>query len=371
MPLPKSVFGQVEVQGSLDVTFNEINIIRDANAANPAVKWSLHITPDGDVFARNVHGYTLNAANAINAYTLNATNEINIVRDPNAANDADKYSLHITPDGDVFARNVHGYTMHADTLNAAIAINAYTLNATNEINIVRDPNAANDADKYSLHITPDGDVFARNVHGRTMHAYELNATVEINIVKDPNAANDVDKYSLHITPDGDVMARNLDVMNIDAEHIKAWGNITCDGDISLTGADCAEDFALVPGADVEAGNVMVIGRDGALLPCAVEYDTRVAGVVSGAGALKPGLRLGKLNAATEPTVPLALIGKVFCKVDAQYGSIEIGDLLTTSPTPGHAMKVQTLSRATGSIIGKALGSHSEDTGLIPILLALQ
>ena len=37
-------------------------------------------------------------------------------------------------------------------------------------------------------------------------------------------------------------------------------------------------------------------------------------------------------------MPIALIGKVYCKVDANYSSIEIGDLLTTSDTPGYAMK---------------------------------
>src|SRR5208282_6491995 len=32
--------------------------------------------------------------------------------------------------------------------------------------------------------------------------------------------------------------------------------------------------------------------------------------------------------------------KVCCKVDADYASIEVGDLLTTSSTAGHAMKAE-------------------------------
>ncbi len=64
-------------------------------------------------------------------------------------------------------------------------------------------------------------------------------------------------------------------------------------------------------------------------------------------------------------------GKTCCKVDAQYGSIEPGDLLTTSPTPGHAMKASDPTRAFGSVIGKALGPLSSGTGLIPALIALQ
>jgi hypothetical protein len=69
--------------------------------------------------------------------------------------------------------------------------------------------------------------------------------------------------------------------------------------------------------------------------------------------------------------PIALLGKVYCKVDAQYGVIEAGDLLTTSPTPGHAMKTGDPFRAFGAVIGKALRPLKKGQGLIPILIALQ
>ncbi len=65
------------------------------------------------------------------------------------------------------------------------------------------------------------------------------------------------------------------------------------------------------------------------------------------------------------------MGKVYCKVDAQYGAIEIGDLLTTSPTPGYAMKANDPLRAFGAVIGKALSTLPEGTGMIPILVTLQ
>ena len=58
--------------------------------------------------------------------------------------------------------------------------------------------------------------------------------------------------------------------------------------------------------------------------------------------------------AEESRVPVALVGKVYCKVDASYGPIRVGDLLTTSPTPGHAMTVGDQSMAFGAVIGKAL-----------------
>jgi len=68
---------------------------------------------------------------------------------------------------------------------------------------------------------------------------------------------------------------------------------------------------------------------------------------------------------------VAMIGTVYCKVDAHFGRIEVGDLLTTSDTPGHAMKAADPSRAFGAIIGKALVPFTEGRGLIPVLVALQ
>jgi hypothetical protein len=68
---------------------------------------------------------------------------------------------------------------------------------------------------------------------------------------------------------------------------------------------------------------------------------------------------------------IEMTSKVYCKVDTQYGPIEVGDLLTTSPTPGYAMKADDPFKAFGSVIGKALCSLEAGRGMIPILIALQ
>ena len=68
---------------------------------------------------------------------------------------------------------------------------------------------------------------------------------------------------------------------------------------------------------------------------------------------------------------MALIGRVPCLVDATTAPIMIGDLLTTSATPGHAMKADDPTRAHGAVIGKALQGQPEGTGTIAILVALQ
>ena len=148
------------------------------------------------------------------------------------------------------------------------------------------------------------------------------------------------------------------------------GDVEVTGDIRLTNADCAEDFD-VSGVDkVEPGTVMVLGNEGALSESGQAYDKRVAGVISGAGTYKPGIVLDKRQSLSNRQ-PVALMGKVFCKVDAQFGAIEAGDLLTTSATPGHAMKTTDPLKAFGAVIGKALRPLPSGQGLIPILIALQ
>jgi hypothetical protein len=146
-------------------------------------------------------------------------------------------------------------------------------------------------------------------------------------------------------------------------------NLVVDGDLFLPGADCAELFA---GVDhVEPGDVVVIGRDGVLQRSDTPYDKRVAGVVSGAGQFRAGMLLDSGNVGPHRRFPVALIGKVYCKVDARAHAIEVGDLLTTSSTAGHAMKAAEPSQAFGTVLGKALADFDAGVGLLPVLVCLQ
>ncbi len=147
------------------------------------------------------------------------------------------------------------------------------------------------------------------------------------------------------------------------------GTLRANVDVVL-GADCAEDFDVITTGNAEPGTVMVLGEHGVLHPSQHAYDTKVVGVISGAGEYKPGLILDR-RASTEGRMPVALIGKVYCKVDAEYAAIKVSDLLTTSPTPGHAMKADDAVRAFGAVIGKALRPLQQGQSLIPILISLQ
>ena len=153
--------------------------------------------------------------------------------------------------------------------------------------------------------------------------------------------------------------------------VQVNGNMNVTGDILFSGGhDCAEHFDLVLGETGEAGTVMVIREGGALAPCSEAYDKRAAGVVSGAGEFRPAVILGR---GTEDgrRPPIALVGRVCCKVDADISPIQAGDLLTTSPTPGHAMKAHDPAKSFGAVVGKALASLPSGKGLVPMIVCLQ
>ncbi|MGC5077570.1 hypothetical protein [Agrococcus sp. DT81.2] len=139
------------------------------------------------------------------------------------------------------------------------------------------------------------------------------------------------------------------------------------GDIEFSGADCSEDFDAV--RHLQPGSVLVARADGLVDACTIAYDHRVVGVRSGAGAYHPALRLDS-HAEHQDRVPIAIAGKAECLVDADICPVRVGDLLTTSPTPGHAMAAEDRARMIGATIGKSLLARSGGRGLIPMLVGL-
>jgi hypothetical protein len=142
------------------------------------------------------------------------------------------------------------------------------------------------------------------------------------------------------------------------------------------GADLSEQFEIRGiGADLQPSAGMVVSIDpdnpGGLIISANSYDRQVAGIVSGAGGIKPGMLMGQADSATDGKYPVALTGRVYVLADASSGPIQPGDLLTTSDTPGHAMKVADYDRAQGAILGKAMSALDEGQGLVLVLVSLQ
>jgi hypothetical protein len=137
------------------------------------------------------------------------------------------------------------------------------------------------------------------------------------------------------------------------------------------GADIAEPFQM-SSAEIPKGSVVVIDEQnpGHLKMSQGAYDTRVAGVVSGANGINPGIRLHQ-EGALEGGENVALSGRVYVQADATTAAINPGDLLTTSDTPGHAMKVNDHAKAQGAILGKAMTGLKAGQGMVLVLVTLQ
>jgi hypothetical protein len=142
------------------------------------------------------------------------------------------------------------------------------------------------------------------------------------------------------------------------------------GVLQITGADVAEKFPV--SERVKPGMVVAIDPDrpGKLCLARGAYNRCVAGVVSGANDLPVGAVLGNLP-GQEDSPPIALTGRVWCWCDASYAAIEPGDRLTTSSTPGHAMKVTDDNEASGAVIGKAMTRLAQGKGLVLVLVQPQ
>jgi len=172
-----------------------------------------------------------------------------------------------------------------------------------------------------------------------------------------------------------------EVQRLDTAKVNKVGDdIT--GPLNIAGRVLAENFA--SGMELEPGDVVCMGPDeGTVVISGQRDDGLVMGVVSS----EPGLLLNSALVDVVggvPVFPIALCGRVPCKVVAENGPIERGDLLASSSTSGHAMKATSvlqvqdpddpskqveLHRA-GTILGKAVGSLSElpGTGVIEVFV---
>lgn len=116
-----------------------------------------------------------------------------------------------------------------------------------------------------------------------------------------------------------------------------------------SGADLAEfyttnDVTLEEGDVVEYDNNLQTG----VKKTTSSYNNHILGIVS----TLPALAIGDVNKEGVGAKPVALSGRVPVKVNTENGPIKVGDLLTSSSTPGVAMK----AIKSGSIIGQAMQS---------------
>jgi len=153
----------------------------------------------------------------------------------------------------------------------------------------------------------------------------------------------------------------------------AWMNIACSSITIEGGSDLAEPFKITSGEnEVPQGAVVVIdeANPGQLKLTDQPYDSHVAGVVSGANGIHPGIQMYQ-QGLLEGGRNVALTGRVYVQADTSNGAIKPGDLLTTSGTPGRAMRVSDHVKAQGAILGKAMTALNEGQGMVLVLVTLQ
>ena len=126
---------------------------------------------------------------------------------------------------------------------------------------------------------------------------------------------------------------------------------------SCSGCDIAEHFL---GEQLEPGNVVVLdpAKLRKVTKTNIPYNKLAVGIVSTDPTIIMGIDDG---------IPIALSGVVPTKV---IGTVHIGDLLTTSSTPGYAMACADMQKCQGAIIGKAMEEHSAGRGTITVLVML-
>jgi hypothetical protein len=191
------------------------------------------------------------------------------------------------------------------------------------------------------------------------------------------------------------------------------GNLYIDGTLYENQGDMADMLPAVDG--LEPGDVLIIGLDGRLARSSEANQTSVAGIYSTdpgivgrpfnpsydadqpdngstwshepfanpttsadtSDPIDPGQIARMYAELDEGYVPLAMAGVVPVKVSAENGPIRPGDLLTTSSLAGHAMKATPVELngiefyLPGTIMGKAMGTLEEGTGMIYALVTLQ
>jgi len=143
--------------------------------------------------------------------------------------------------------------------------------------------------------------------------------------------------------------------NISCGNLSASGNVTA-ANIDSVNADLAEQY--LSDQDYPPGTVVVFGGPQEITQSIQYADSRIAGVISTSPAYT-------MNSGSSG-LPVALQGRVPCRV---LGSIQKGDLITSSDQLGVATKLDPQDWRPGSIIGKALENYNSDQeGIIEVVV---
>ncbi len=220
---------------------------------------------------------------------------------------------------------------------------------------------------------PSGGIYASSVDDRGISGWSTNYW---GVSGDCTSAG---TYGVLGSPGEGVYGSSPNVAKPGGRFVCPPGGISVDGSAGLVkaktlqilGADLAESFPVADAA--EPGTVLMLtgDADGRLCVADEAYSPRVAGVVSGANGLDAAVVLKGASFEGDGHAPVALSGRVWVKCDASRAAIRVGDLLTTSDVPGHAMRASDRERAHGAVLGKAMTALEEGMGMVLVLVNLQ
>lgn len=162
-------------------------------------------------------------------------------------------------------------------------------------------------------------------------------------------------------------------IELDADFNAGKGRVITD-ELEITGgSDLAEHFDILQSDILIPGMLVSVDPSGSgkLIPTKSAYDRKVAGVISGANGVSPGMLMGQKASIADGDFPVALVGRVYVLADATRTPIIPGDLMTSSERPGYAMSVKQHKKAQGAVIGKAITGLKSGIGYVLILVNLQ
>jgi len=203
----------------------------------------------------------------------------------------------------------------------------------------------------------------------------LNVGVDANIGRNLNLSGGANIVNT-LTVGGATTVKNLNVngpANFTAG-ATVGGTLTVNVLTILGGGDLAEPFNVKEAEITKPGTIVSIDPDkpGVLRLSSRSYDRAVAGIISGANGIRPGMTLQHTGTPADGGYPVALSGRVWAYADADSGgAIHPGDLLTTSSMPGYAMKVTDYSLSQGAVLGKAMSALECGRGMVLVLVSLQ
>ncbi len=211
-------------------------------------------------------------------------------------------------------------------------------------------------------VTGRGVYAANNANGTALAAYSDSPSTTLHLY--PTL------YLVQADATGDFVVGASSYWGTRTWRVDRTGKGFFNGNVQASGADFAEQIA-VQGSekDYEPGDVLVISSqaDRAVELSAQPFATTVIGVYS----TQPAMLAGAPD-QNDPLagIPVAITGIVPCKVSAENGAIQRGDLLVTSSKPGYAMRAGA-NPPQGTVLGKALGELKDGTGVIQVLVTLQ